>query len=80
MSTAMRAEQATFSEALTWLKNGYKVARAGWNGKGQWVKLQLPDENSKMTEPYLYIKNAQDGLVPWLASQGDLLAADWMIV
>lgn len=69
----------SFSEALTWLKNGYRVAREGWNGKGQWVALQLPDENSKMTKPYFYINAVDGSKVPWLASQTDLLANDWMI-
>ncbi len=27
--------------------------------------------------PYLMIRNAQGVFVPWLASQGDLLAVDW---
>ena len=29
--------------------------------------------------PYLMIRNAQGVFVPWLASQGDLLADDWEI-
>ena len=29
-------------------------------------------------QPYLMMKNAQDMCVPWLASQGDLLAEDWL--
>ena len=66
-----------FSEALQAAKEGARIARTGWNGKGQWVAAQFPDEHSKMTEPYLYLKNAQDGIVPWIASQGDLFAEDW---
>lgn len=30
--------------------------------------------------PYLAMKTAQDNVVPWLASQTDLLAEDWMVV
>ncbi len=30
----------TFSEALTHLKNGIKMARTGWNGKAMYVVLQ----------------------------------------
>jgi hypothetical protein len=66
-----------FSEALTYAKGGSCIARAGWNGKGMWVKLQVPDAHSKMTLPYLYMKTAQGDLVPWLASQTDILADDW---
>jgi hypothetical protein len=30
--------------------------------------------------PYLMMRNAQGVFVPWLASQGDLLAEDWVLV
>lgn len=66
-----------FSQALDILKSGRKVSREGWNGKGQYIEMQKPDEHSKMTKPYLYIKTVDGGLVPWLASQTDLLADDW---
>lgn len=64
-------------EALKRLKNEKKVQREGWNGKGMWLMLQVPDEHSKMSLPYIYMKTADDKLVPWLASQTDILAEDW---
>ena len=70
--------------ALLQLKSGHKVRREGWNGKGMWLALQIPDENSKMTLPYVYIEYPvghpaypQGSRVPWLASQTDLLSEDW---
>lgn len=30
--------------------------------------------------PYLMMRNAQGAFVPWLASQGDVLAEDWSAV
>ena len=42
-----------------------------------WLGLQRPDANSKMTLPYIFMSTAQGDLVPWLASQTDMLAADW---
>jgi hypothetical protein len=69
-----------FGEALELLKRGLKVCREGWNGKGMWISLQVPDTNSKMSLPYIYMKTADDNLVPWLASQTDMLASDWMLV
>ena len=66
--------------------------RAGWNGKGLSVELQVPDENSKMTLPYIFMNypatpasetapaNHINAKVPWLASQTDMLAKDWAIV
>jgi len=69
-----------FGQAIEKLKEGKKVARKGWNGKGMWIRIQVPTEKSKMTLPYIYMKTADDNLVPWLASQTDILAEDWKIV
>lgn len=78
-----------FGQALIELKNGNKVKRKGWNGDGIFLALQVPDKNSKMTQPYIYIDtlglktnnpNAQKGRVPWLASQTDMLAEDWEVI
>jgi len=78
---------ADFGVAISLLKQGRKVARKGWNGKGIFIKLQRPDEHSKMTHPYIYIDttelqtdnpHAPKDRVPWLASQTDMLAEDWI--
>jgi hypothetical protein len=73
--------------ALLQLRAGYYVRRQGWNGKGMWLALQSPDQNSKMTLPYIYIEYPEGhpayprgSRVPWLASQTDILADDWEIV
>lgn len=70
-------EDNDFGWALKMLKNGHSVSRAGWNGPGQHLTLQVPDERSKMTLPYIYINTVDGDLVPWLASQTDLLSDDW---
>ena len=82
----------TFGEAIEALKQYKKVARIGWNGKGLSIELQTPDENSKMTLPYLFMNypatpasdtapsNHISAKVPWLASQTDMLSEDWIIV
>ena len=64
-------------EAIRAMRNGDKVARSGWNGKNMYLMLQVPDAHSKMTLPYVYMKTADNNLVPWLCSQTDLLAIDW---
>lgn len=66
-----------FGWAIKQMQNGDKVARSGWNGKGMWLALQVPVAHSKMTLPYIYMKTAQGDLVPWLASQTDILSIDW---
>jgi hypothetical protein len=70
----------TFGAAIEALKQGRRVARNGWNGKGMWLALQVPDQHSKMTLPYIYMFTAQKDVVPWLASQTDMLAEDWDFV
>ena len=69
-----------FSDALRACKSGEKIQRSGWNGKNMWVKIQVPDENSKMNLPYFYMRNVSGALVPWLASQSDLLTDDWNVL
>jgi hypothetical protein len=69
-----------FEEALKHIKNGQRVARSGWNGKGMWAALQTPDPLSKMTLPYIYMKAANGGYAPWTPTQCDILAEDWCLV
>jgi hypothetical protein len=72
-------EEYNFGWALFALRRGLKVARKGWNGKGMFLELQGPDEHSKMQQPYIYMSPVDGRLVPWLASQSDMLAIDWEI-
>ena len=82
-------EHADFGTVLRCLKQGRIAYRKGWNGVGIHIALQMPDESSKMDLPYIYIsthglvsdnEDAPRGIVPWLASQTDMLAEDWVIV
>lgn len=77
-----------FGWALDKMRHGFAVRRRGWNGKGIFIKMQVPDERSKMTSPYIYIDTtglqtdnafAPRSCVPWLASQTDMLAEDWEV-
>ena len=96
-----------FGQAIQALKHGSRVARAGWNGKGMWLRLIEPyaphpdtlagrcygvrtnpyfkasDNNADAQGtmlPWIGMKTADNGFVPWLASQTDMLAEDWGIV
>lgn len=82
-----------FSDALNRLKEGAKVGREGWNGKGMFLyyvpaasyaaKTEIAKEYFGEKVPYgayIAIKTAQENVVPWLASQTDLLADDWEII
>lgn len=73
--------------AIERLSEGLRVRRSGWNGKGMWLELQIPDKNSKMTLPYIYIEYPEGSdpyplgsRVPWIASQTDILSDDWEVV
>jgi len=83
------AEGLNFGYAIEALRNGQRVSRKGWNGKGIFIELQIPDNKSKMSHPYIYIdttglisdnKDAPRSLVPWLPSQTDMLSCDWCIL
>lgn len=85
----------SFSEALIMLKDGRKVMRSGWNGKGMFLFLVkgqairytinqtygdgYVDSDGLPVLDAIYMKTADDKLVPWLASQTDLLAEDWQV-
>lgn len=69
-----------FSEALKYIKKGELCARVGWHGKNMHIGLQVPTKSSQMTLPYIYMYTADENRIPWLASQTDLLAADWLVV
>ena len=81
-----------FGWALNELKAGRRVTRTGWNGKGQFVFLVpgsrfivnrppllgiYPEGTEINYQPHIDLKTAQNTVVPWLASQGDVLAEDW---
>lgn len=72
-------EQGTIGWAVKQLWGQQRVMRSGWNERNMHLALQIPDANSKMTLPYVYMYTAQGDLVPWLCSQTDLLAIDWQI-
>lgn len=67
-------------QAIKDLQDGNRVRRVAWHGPGQYLELQVPDENSKMTRPYIYLRTVSGDFVPWLASQTDLLAIDWYVI
>ena len=85
----------TFGLAIELLKKGAKVARAGWNGKGMFLFLVpgstftvnrapllgiYPEGTQINYCPHIDMKTADDKVVPWLASQTDVLAEDWVVV
>lgn len=78
----------TFGLAVEAMKRGAKVARAGWNGKGMWIGMHKESGTFTRQEcgtdltyrDYIVMKTVDDQLVPWTASQTDVLASDWTVV
>lgn len=79
-----------FGGALAMLRDGKKVARRGWNGKGMFLYLVPAASYPAQTDAakqafgdmvpyseYIAMRTVQDVVVPWCASQTCLLADDW---
>lgn len=84
-----------FSLALEYLKEGYLVQREGWNGKNMFLFLvdgskfvvnraplnKIFKEGTEVSyHAHIDMKTADGQVVPWLASQTDILADDWQNV
>lgn len=74
-----------FGVALANLNIGNRMCRAGWNGKAMWLTLvktwsgstgNMPSDWGGFS-PFIAMYTADKKLVPWLASQTDILAEDW---
>lgn len=90
-----RSDSMCFGHAVEAMKKGYKVARSGWNGKAMFLFLVsgstfkvnrapllgiYPEGTEINYCPHIDMKTADGSIVPWLASQTDVLADDWRIV
>ncbi|MGE4072724.1 MAG: Gp49 family protein [Lysobacterales bacterium] len=49
----------TFGGAIAMLKNGCRVARAGWNGKGMWISLSCDGSREVAAENFWSPHNAE---------------------
>ena len=58
----------------------YYARREGWNGTNQLITAQYPEENSKITEPYVTIINERGDIMIWHPSQRDMFDTDWIIL
>ena len=87
-----KQDNLSFGVAITLIRSGFCVTRAGWNGKGQFVFLASSDSFHTQADLSAYdgaevevgdmlvMHTAQGTFQPgWLASQADLLADDWQV-
>lgn len=84
-----------FGNALKLIKTGELLQRAGWNGKNMYV-FMVPGSQFVVNRPplnriypegtvidyhgHIDMKTADGFVVPWLASQTDVLAEDWVVL
>ncbi len=93
--TIMGRKNLNFSQALNHVKKGGKAQRANWNGKAMFIFLVGGSTFKVNRKPLLGIYKegtvieyrshidmvtADGSVVPWLASQSDLLENDWCTV
>lgn len=85
----------SFSDALVAIKEGKRLAREGWNGKGMFVFLvagsrfkvnrkpllgPFPEGRDVVYRGHIDLVAADGSVGPWSASNTDLLADDWVVV
>jgi hypothetical protein len=89
-------QNLNFGQAIEALKEGKKVARNGWNGKGMWLYLvpgsvfnvvegrplakHIPVGESVTYNSHIDMKAADGSHFVWNPNQLDMLAEDWCIV
>lgn len=81
-----------FGEALEILKQGGKVQRKGWNGKGQYIELATNVSYKNTNGDIINVNHETMGnnaiafvgtsgvQLGWLASQADMLSEDWQVI
>ena len=81
-----------FGKALEELKQGKRVQRQGWNGKGQYIELatcisyinankeEINVEHNDIGNKAIAFVGTSGVQIGWLASQADMLADDWKVV
>jgi len=67
-----------FGDAFEQVKNGRAMRLPQWTPDVK-IKAQFPDEDSKMTAPYLYVESRY-GMVPWKETMIELFSEDWEVV
>lgn len=89
------SEEVDFSIALDRVKGGRKMARKGWNGKGMFIFLVpgstfvvnrkpllgiYPEGTEIKYHAHIDMRTADGQIVPWVISQTDLFANDWVVI
>lgn len=70
-SVLPKTERLSFGDAVDALKEGLRVERAGWNGKGMWLMMVHPDDDANVPPRPTYavagiVDDATNGCLPWI--------------
>lgn len=67
-----------FGDAFERVKKGKGMRLPQWSPEVV-IRVQYPDEHSKMTAPYLYVES-RFGRVPWKETMIELFSDKWEVV
>lgn len=94
-SSYRSCDNLSFGLAIEALKQGNRITRPSWNGKGMWLVLVEPghyDVGCKTLNytpgqgeypefaPWIGMLTAQGKFTPWAPAQSDVLADDWQLL
>ncbi len=80
---AVLSENLNIGEVVVALKAGDMAWRVGWvrkRGLPHCIELQMPEEHSRKTPPYICASIANSDRVPYALSSADILADDWKVL
>lgn len=73
----------TFGKAFDLINNKNRKIQLGMRlpswAEDVVIRVQYPDEHSKMTAPYLYVQS-RFGCVPWKETMIELFSNEWQVV
>ena len=88
-----KLKHLNFGNVLNLLKDGFKLEREGWNGRGMFIYYVPSSKFQSLTDvakkefgdevqynEYIAIKNVNGTVSTWVPSINDCFATDWQIV
>lgn len=73
-----KENRMNFGQAFEQVKQGNGMRLPQWQPDVV-IRAQYPDEQSKMTAPYLYVES-RFGRVPWKETMIELFSENWEVV
>lgn len=82
LKSGLRVQRAGWNGKGMWLSltpGRMVAAEKFWSKSNRQFAESQPDQVAEVL-PYITMKTADNKIVPWLASQTDILAEDWQLV